>query len=139
MLTFLCIRHTSHVSPVVVAKQDEHVVGNAHTLIVIVEHFLIQCPHLRCLAGWFSSYLLDDFPLVFHDALKQFGISILTHRLVAVASHADGYDVVGAFHALNAFTEELVEFLLVCLIVPCTPIFSFSSIFLMVASHRFMM
>ena len=135
MLAFLRIGHSAHIAPVVIAEQDEHIVGHLHPLVVVVEHFFVKSPHLRCLSGGPFGHVGNDFPLVGHDTLQQFGVGILAHGLVAVASHGDSHHVVGSFHSLDAFTEETVEVLLVGVIVPGAPFLSFPGVFLMVACH----
>ena len=76
--------------------------------------------------------------MVVNDGLQQAGISILAHRLVTVATHTDGHDVVGAFHPLYALTEEAVEVFLVALIIPCSPLLTIAGILLMIAGHGLM-
>ena len=108
VLTLLSRRHTAHVAPVVIAQQDEHIVRNTHTLVVIVKHLLIQRPHLGSLLGGPTRHVLDNPPLVLDNALQQLRVGILAHGLVAVAAHADGHNVVSTLHTLNALTEETV-------------------------------
>ena len=135
MLALLGIGHAAHVAPVVVTQQDEHVVGHTHALVVVVEHLLVECPHLRRLLGGTARHLLDDLTLVLDDALQQLRVGILAHGLVAVATHTDGHDVVSTLHALDALAEELVELRLVLLIVPGAPLATAAGILLMVAGH----
>ena len=82
-----------------------------------------------------SGHFFDDAALVVHDALHQFGVCAIAHGLVAVAAHADGNNVVGATHALNAFAEETVQVVLVGLIVPWTPFLALAGVLLVVAGH----
>ena len=130
--------HTADVAPVVVADQDHHVIGHFETCVVIVLHFFIQGPYLRGFLCRFACNFLDDFALVADDSLHQLCVGLVAHGLVAIATHTDGDDVLGALHALDAFTEELVELFLVCLVVPCSPFTTMTGILLMVAGHRLM-
>ena len=139
MLPFLGIRHTAQVAPVVVAEQDEHVIGHTHALVIVVEYFLIECPYLWGLAGRFPCHLLDNLALVLDDGLQQLCVSILAHRLVAVATHADGHDIVGALHPLDTPTEEAIQVFLVLLIVPGAPLAALAGILLMIACHWLVM
>ena len=138
VLALLLVRQTAHVSPVVVAQKHDDIVGHSHSGIVIVEHLLVERPHLRSLLSRFACHLPDDVALVFHNSFKKFGVGLLAHGLVTVATHSDGHNVFRALHALNAFAEELVNGGLVCAIVPCTILSALASPFLMVARHRLM-
>ena len=129
-------RHTTDVTPVIVADKDHHIVGNTETGIVIVLDFLVQSPYLRGLIGGFTRHFLDDFALIVDNTLHQFCVGRLTHGLVTITTHTDGHNVVGSFHALNTLTEETVKVFLVGLIVPGTPLATIAGIFLMVTGHR---
>ena len=69
MFAFLSIGYTSHITPVVVAQQHDDVIRHTHTCIIVVEHFLIQCPNLRSLLGRLLSHLLDNLTLVLYNLL----------------------------------------------------------------------
>ena len=90
------------------------------------------------LLGRTSCHLLDDLTLVVDDTFHQFGIGLVAHGFVAIATHTDGHDILCTFHALNTLTEELVQLLLIGLIVPCTPFATITCILLVVARHRLM-
>ena len=139
MPTFLSIWHTTEVTPVIVAEQYQHIVRHTHTLVVIIEHLFIQSPYLRSLICWFACNLFNYLSLVFNDSLKQFGICILTHRLVAITTHTYSNDIISALHPLDTLTEESVEVFLVLLIVPGAPLFSIAGILLVIPCHRLMM
>ena len=138
VFAFLGIGYTAHITPVVVAQQHDDVVGHTHAGIVVVEYFLIECPHLRRLLGRLLGHLLDNLTLVLHNLLQQFGICFGTHGFVTITTHTDGHHILGTLHTLNTLTEELVEFLLILLIVPRAPLATLAGILLMIASHRFM-
>ena len=82
-----------NVAPVVVGEEQRHVVGNAHTLVVVVLHLLVERPELRRLRRWFSGDVGDDPSLIGHDALEQRDIASVGHRQVTIAPHADRDDV----------------------------------------------
>ena len=139
VLTLLGIGHSAHVAPVVIAEQDEHIVGHLHSLVIIVKHFFIKSPYLRSLLGRTLGHISNNLTLVLHDALHQFRIGLFAHRLIAVAAHTNRHDIIRAFHALNTFTKETVQILLVRMIVPRAPALTVAGILLMVTCHRFMM
>ena len=138
MLQFFATRHTSDVAPVVVAKQDNDIIGHAHSFVIVVEHLFIERPHLLRLTRGSASDVCDDVALVLHDALQKPRIGLLTHSLVAIATHTDSHQVLGATHTLDALAEETVEHSLVRLIIPRTVFAAVASPFLVVARHRFM-
>ena len=127
---------SSDVTPVVVAEQDGDVVRHSQSCVVVVLYLLIERPYLSCLLGRALGHLLDDAALVVDDALQQLRVRTVAHGLVAVATHADGDDVVSALRAIDTFTEEAVEVLLVRLVVPGAPSLAVAGILLMVACHR---
>ena len=128
--------HTADVAPVVVADENHHIVGHLQSGIIVVLYLFIECPHLRGLLCWFLRHLLDDAALIGNDAVHQLRVGLVAHGLVAVAAHADGHDVLGTIHALDALTEELVELRLVRLVVPGTPLAAVTGILLVVTGHR---
>ena len=136
VLAFLGCGHTAHVAPVVVAKQHYDIIGHTHTLVVVVHNLLIQSPNLRCFLGLLASDLLDNLALVGYNLFKQSCVSFLAHSLVAITTHTDSHDVVGAFHTFDTLTEELLDHLLVGVVVPCTVFIAVARPFLMVACHR---
>ena len=138
MLAFLCIRHSAHISPVIITQQNQDIVGHTHTGIIVVEHFFIQCPHLSRLIGRLTRNLLDNLTLILNDTLQQLGIGLSTHCFVTVATHTDGHHILSTFHALDTLTEELVKLLWVLIIVPRSPLSTLTRILLMVTSHRLM-
>ena len=129
-------RHAAYVAPVVVADEYHHVVRHAESGVVVVLHLLIECPHLRGLLGRLARHVLYNLALVVDDALHQLGVGLVAHGLVAVATHADGHNVLGAVHALDTLAEELVELRLIGLVVPSAPLTAMTGILLMVAGHR---
>ena len=137
-LLLLSIGQTTHITPVIGAEQYRHVVRHTKASIVVVLHLFIESPYLWGLVGRLACHLLDDTPLVVDDVLQEFCVRTIAHGLVTVASHADGHDVVGTFHAFDAFTEETVEVLLVCAVVPCPPALTVTGILLVVTGHRLM-
>ena len=136
VLALLGVGQSAHVAPVVVAEKDDHVVGHAQTRVVVVEHLLVERPHLRCLGGGLAGLLGYDFSLVFDDFLEELHIGFGAHGLVAIAAHTDRDDILSPFHALDSLGEETVEVLLVGVVVPCTILFAVTGVFLMVAGHR---
>ena len=139
MLALLRIRKASHIAPVVVAKEHDDIVGHAHTRIIVVEHFLIERPHLRSLVGRFTRHLRDNLTLVFNHLFEQFRICVLTHRLVAITTHTNGDNILSVLGTLHTLTEETVECFLIGGIIPSTVFTTMTRPFLMVASHWFVM
>ena len=137
-LLFLSRRQSAHVTPVIVAEQHRHIVGHAQTGIIVILYLFIEGPDLWCLLGRALGHLLDDAALVVDDVLQQFRVRAVTHRLVTVATHADGHDVVGAVHTLDTLTEETVKVLLVGRVVPSPPTLTVTGILLVVTCHRLM-
>ena len=158
--------HTTNVTPVVVAKHDEHIVGHIEAQVVEVLHLLVECPHLRRAVGLLACHLGDDAALVADDVLEEFLVVVVevlgevveallaAQSGVAIATHTDGDEVLGATGALDAIAEELVDDWLVDCIVPASLSRSLIVVastcllhlcalvahpFLMVASHGFMM
>ncbi|CUQ47530.1 Uncharacterised protein [Segatella copri] len=41
MFAFLGIRHTAHVTPVVIAEQEGYVIRHLHALVVVIHHLFI--------------------------------------------------------------------------------------------------
>ena len=135
--TFLITHgHTANVAPIIVADENHHVVGHFQTCIVVVLHLFVERPHLGSLLSRFTRYILDNLTLIIDDALHQLRVRLVTHRLVAVATHTDGHNVLGTLHTFNALTEELVQLRLVRLIVPSAPLLAVTGILLVVAGHR---
>ena len=113
--------HTADVAPVVIAKHDEHIVGHIEAQVVEVLHLLVERPHLRCLVGLLACHLGDDAALVADDVLEELLVvfvevlgevveTLLASQAgVAIATHTDGDEVLGALGALDAIAEELVD------------------------------
>ena len=133
------IGHTAHIAPVIVTKQDQHVVRDFHTFIIIIQHFLIERPYLWRLLGGPFGHIGNNLTLVFHNQFHQFRIGFCAHSLITVTTHTDSHYIISAFHALNTFAEEAIQILLVRVIVPCAPTLSVASVLLMVACHWLMM
>ena len=124
--------HTTNVTPVVVAKHDEHIVGHIEAQVVEVLHLLVECPHLRRLVGLLACHLGDDAALVADDILEEFLVVVVevlgevveallaAQSGVAIATHTDGDEVLGATGAFDAFAEELVDDGLIDCIVPAS-------------------
>ena len=135
---FLSGWQSAYITPVVIAEQYGDIVRHAQAGIVVVLHLFIESPDLWCLLSRALGNLLDNAALVVDDILQKFSISAVAHRLVTIATHTNGYNVISPFHALDALTEETVEVLLVSGVVPGTPALSVAGILLMVTCHRLM-
>ena len=70
-LAFLLLssRQSTHITPVVIAKQYGHIVGHAQTGIVVILYLFIKCPDLWGLLGRTFGHLLDDAALIVNDVL----------------------------------------------------------------------
>ena len=136
-LTLLIIDgNTTDVAPVVVTNQNHHVVRHTESGIIVVLHLFIECPYLCGFLGRLASHFLDNLALVVDDTLHQLGVCLVAHGFIAVTTHTNRHDILSTFHALNTFTEELVELRLIGLVVPCAPLLTMTGILLMVAGHR---
>ena len=129
-------RHATDIAPVVVTNQYHHVVRHFESGIIIVLYLLIECPHLRSLLSRLARHFLDNLALVIDDTLHQLRVGLVAHRLVAVTTHTNRHNILGTLHALNTFTEKLVELFLVGLVVPGAPLVTLTGILLVVAGHR---
>ena len=129
--------HTADVTPVVVAKQNHHVIRNTQAGIVVVLHLLVQGPHLRGLFCRAPRHLLDNLTLLFDDALQQFHICRTTHRLITIAAHSDGHDILAPLYALYALAEEHIQTGAVRAVVPRAPLRTTAGVLLMIAGHGF--
>jgi hypothetical protein len=58
------------IAPVVVAEQEGHIIGHAHTFVVVVLHFFVKRPKLRRGAGILAGYFSNDLSLVFHNIFQ---------------------------------------------------------------------
>ena len=121
-------RQAADLAPVVVGKQQGHVVGHGHAVVIVVLHFLVQRPHLRRVLRRAAGDLGDDAPLVGHHRLQQGDRRALAHRLVAVATHADGDQAVETapillrlrprHHPLDAAAPKGTKLVAVARVVP---------------------
>ena len=129
-------------------------------------HLLVECPHLRRTVGLLACHLGDDATLVADDVLEELLVVFVevlgevveallaSQARVAIASHTNGDEVLGALGALDAIAEELVDDGLVDCIVPasfgrCLIVVASACLthlcvliahpFLMVACHRLVM
>ena len=141
------VGQAGHVAPVVVAQQHYGVVGRLQSLRHVSLHLFVDGPDLWPLLGRAAGGFGNDGPLVLENLAQQgyvalvFGLVLAVvavfaaHGLVAVATHADGYQVFGVFGALNTEAEEVVDDLLVGLIVPRPVLLAVACPFLVVARH----
>ena len=67
VLTLLCIRKATEITPVVIAEQHDNIVWDTKTEVVVFLHLFIHCPHLRALLRSLSCNLLDNLSLVLHN------------------------------------------------------------------------
>ena len=137
-LEFLCIRKTSHVSPVVVRKKDGHIVRHAESCIIIILNLLVESPYLRSLVCRLLCHLADDLSLIVDHLLEQCNVSLGAHGLVSVASHTYCDKVFCILGSFDTFREEFIDDLLVCRIVPRSVLSPLAGPFLMVTCHRLM-
>ena len=126
-----------YITPVVVAQQQCHIVRHPHTLVVIVLYLLVEGPHLGCLLRFLAGHLRYDLPLILNDLLEQRDVTLLTHRLVTISTHAHGNQCLTRFHPLHALFPEITQCRFVGLVVPVTtPI---TAPFIVGPSHGFVM
>ena len=129
------------VAPVVVAKQQGHVVGHREASIVVTLHFGEDGPQLRH-SILTPIHLLDDGTLTLHhlgQGLHVVLVIALSHRHIAVASHTDGDKIVVVLVALHALEEKLIHSLLVRGIIPRSHLLLPLQVFAMRPHHRLMM
>ena len=115
---FVQIRKLADVAPIVITKQQNHVVRNFHSFIIIILNFLVQSPNLRHFVRIFPSHILDNFTLVFNDIFQQRNVGVFAHRFVAVATHSDGYELFPVFAPFNSRFPELLQNFCVFGIIP---------------------
>ncbi len=113
---------TPQVAPVVVAPEQNHVVGNAHPPLVVSLHLLVERPDLRHGRQIGIDFLCDDLPLLGDDLLQQSDVGLLRHRLVAIAPHGQRDDLLIVFGALDALCPERAQGLSVLGVVPTAPL-----------------
>ena len=106
------------IAPIVVRKQQRHVVRDAHPLVVIILHLLVERPDLRRLGGGAAGRLGDDPPLVGDDAFEKRDRGPLGHRHVAVAAHADRHRILGCSASGDPRAPERAQPLGVRRIIP---------------------
>ena len=135
VLALLGCRHTADIAPVVVAQQHDDIVRHTHALVIIVEHLLVQRPYLWCLLCRAACDILYYLPLVSDNLHEELCVCLRAHRLVAIAAHTDGDNVVSAFHALYSLTEETLYCLTVGIVVPCAVFLAVACPLLVVAGH----
>ena len=112
------VGHDADVAPVVVAEQEDDVVGHLHAHLIVLLHLLVEGPDLRHVLGLLARGLGDEAALMGHDALHEGHVGLVGHRLIAVAAHTDGDDVLGVLHALDARTPEADQLVAVGVVVP---------------------
>ena len=149
-LALLSIRKLADIAPVVVGKKDGHIVRNPESLFIQSLDFLVQGPYLRTLACRFSCNILNYLPLVVEYLLHHIDqvlvvrnilvvMSFLSaHRCITVATHTDCNQVFRILGTLDTLTEEAVQHLLVCTVIPSAVLATLACPFLMVPCHRFM-
>src|SRR5208283_6020744 len=69
----------TNISPVVVAPEQGHVVGNAHALLVVFLDFFVERPVLRDGSNVFIHVAGDDRALVGDNLLEQCDVGALRH------------------------------------------------------------
>ena len=106
------------IAPIVVGEEQGDVVRHPHAGVVIILHLLVERPDLGGLGGGPAGHFLEDGPLVADDPLEQLGGGALGHRLVAVATHADGDEALVTVHPLDALAPELAQAFGVAGVVP---------------------
>ena len=134
----LLFRQHTHIAPVVVTEQQNHIVWHIHALLVILLHFLIERPHLRRFLGWLACRFFYQFALIRHDAFQQCHISMVTHRLVTITTHTNRHHIISVLHTLYTTLPEFVQCFLVGIIVPCTIFPSMACPLLVCTCQRFM-
>ena len=127
------------VTPVVVAEEQEHVVGHGEALVIVALHLGEDGPELGHLGGGTSVDFTDDGTLSFDDLGERLHVLLVVafaHRYVTVAAHADGDEVVIRPVALQPVAEEAVQARLVRGIVPLPHLVTPTGILLVGAHHR---
>ena len=139
-LAFEVTSLTADIAPVVITEQQRHVIWYGKACVVVSLHLCKDGPEL-----WHSIRttidVLDDLSLTFNhlaERLHILRIVALTHGHIAVATHADGYQVVVILIALHTLAEELIHTFLVSGVIPWTHLFLSSQVFLVRTHHRLM-
>ena len=117
-LAFLKRRQTADIAPVIVAPEQQHVVRDAHALLVVVLNFLVQRPQLRHLLRFLLELLPDDRTLVADDLLQQVDVGVFRHRLVAVAAHRHRDHLFVIARVAQALGPEVTQDVAVAMVIP---------------------
>ena len=137
--TFLCRAGAAQVAPVVVAEEQQNVVGHGEALVVITLHLGEDGPQLGHFRGVAAVHLLYYVTLSGHHVAQDghvLGVASVAHGHVAVAAHAYGYYVVVSLVALKSCGEEAVKTGFVGGVVPFSHLVSPPCVFLVGAHHR---
>jgi hypothetical protein len=62
---------TPDITPIVVAKHNNRIVGDIHPLIAVLQHLAAEGPYLGCLGEGLACHIRDDLALVGHDAFQR--------------------------------------------------------------------
>ena len=136
------------IPPVVIGEEDGNVIGHAQTEIIVALHLLVEGPHLRTFLGGSARLLTDDVALIVDDISEQLDVTLFVgtlllmtlgdaHSRVAIATHADGDEVLGVASTPHAFAEEAVDDGLIRYVIPRSILTTMAHPLLMVARHRF--
>ena len=117
-LTFLHGRHTTHVTPVVITEKDCYIIRHTHTIVIVVEHLLIESPYLWNILSSLATSLTDELTLIGNNALHELQVTVLAHSHITIATHTYCDDILCMLITLYTTIPELVEILLVGSIVP---------------------
>src|SRR5262249_17195954 len=118
---FLGSRQTADVTPVIVAPEKRHVIGNPHALLVILLHLFVQSPELRNLGHVTIHLLADNTALVGYDLLHELDVVLdgrAGHGHVAIAAHPDAGDALVVSVAMDALGPEGPQHVGILRVVP---------------------
>ena len=117
-LTFLHGRYTTYVTPVVITEENCYIIRHTHTIVIVVEHLLIESPYLWNILGSLATSLADELTLIGNNTFHEFQISVLAHSHVAITTHTDSDNILCMLITLYATIPEFVKIILVGSIVP---------------------
>ena len=123
-LLLLFIGETGHVAVVVVTPHQRHIIGHLQAALQDLQHLFIRNKNLRYLLHLFIIILTNQFTLVVDHLLQALQFLLLglhaLHRTVVDATHADGKELLGALHLLEALYPVLLHLFAVGDVIVCT-------------------
>ncbi len=136
-MAFLRSRQAADVAPIVIAPEQCDIIGNAHAVLVIALHFLVESPELRHGGGVRLENVLDELALGGDDFFEERNVGALGHWGIDFSAHRDGDDVFVGLVPLDAVLPEGGQLIREFIEVPLVRGVARTVPFLVRAHHRF--